>query len=98
MLVTLTPIPTLTLSLTLVLTLVPTLTPILTLTLTLTLALTAPRRWAAAWQRVLPATRAVRNHPVLLVDSAGGGASARSNPSAWQRQSRATSARARRSP
>ena len=33
----------------------------------------ASRRWAAAWQRVLPATRAVRSHPVLLVDSAAGG-------------------------
>ena len=33
---------------------------------------TSPQ-WAAAWQRVLPATRALRAHAVLLVDSARGG-------------------------
>ena len=31
------------------------------------------RQWAAAWSRVLPATRQLRAHPVLLVDSAQGG-------------------------
>ncbi len=33
----------------------------------------ASRQWASAWQRVLPATRELRAHPVLLVDSARGG-------------------------
>ena len=108
-LVTLTLTLTLTLTFTLILirtlTLTLTRTRTLTLTSTLTLALHSashqpPRyiscRWAAAWQRVLPATRAVRNHPVLLVDSAGGGSSASSHPFSRQRQSRPPVPQARR--